>query len=694
LAGLVGGAARFGLTGFAFAAAFQGVNELASSLRVSGDEAFTAQGKIRNFGAELLTGNIIGGFKALAAERKAAFTGDLGEKIQAELEKAKAASDPLIVTEEKLANVRQKGAEATKIYLAQIAVTGDLSEKEYQALIKVNDQLARQEAQAEATASSWASYTAQVEKAGGSLVRAFGPDSRGGLQGPGGVQAGRPTTAGTPVFQAGSGGPDVAAQIRASINSRLRDEQELATARLQEARIAQKAAQEAFRVQKANVAAGSAALNSAADEYAKLVDANTAVVNATREVETSAKAAAQHGQELGNSIRDAQAAAIADPGQEARARLRAAQIEVGQARRAFEAEKKGTAARAEAYAALRIAQAKVTGIQNEIAADAQAEAKAAQERSDAIAKQKAAAAAQRAEEHQSAVEQALANDIAIAAGTKRISDDKKAYDRAIAYYRGQARSAASDLEREQAQSTVIDLKARRKAALEKPAVDPNELRLTRLENRVAAAQLTESLADDKRAADALIAYWRQQVRDAQGLDKERARARLIAARLTRKALNDAADAEKPVTTVFDLLSKTAGRFAQFAGNLRDANNPFTRESFVGEQAQFFRRGLTSGDQLFAGPSGFTASLDNFRNRAARIPGAGLESSLEANTTATDRLTDAILNGPLVRNDKRFGKTYSPSEVVGMRYQAMGDFWKARQARAAAEAGVGAAGAGF
>ena len=59
---------KAGLVGLGVTAAFQAVNELTDSLRVTGAEATTTEGKFRNLGAELLSGNLIGAIKALRVE--------------------------------------------------------------------------------------------------------------------------------------------------------------------------------------------------------------------------------------------------------------------------------------------------------------------------------------------------------------------------------------------------------------------------------------------------------------------------------------------------------------------------------------------------------------------------------------------------------------------------------------------------
>lgn len=67
-AGVAGLARQFTGFGLAAVAGYQALNELQNSLRVTGAEAGTTQGRFRNFGAELLSGNVFGAIKALRTE--------------------------------------------------------------------------------------------------------------------------------------------------------------------------------------------------------------------------------------------------------------------------------------------------------------------------------------------------------------------------------------------------------------------------------------------------------------------------------------------------------------------------------------------------------------------------------------------------------------------------------------------------
>lgn len=63
---------RFALGGLAVGAVFQGLQHLSEGLRVTGEEAATTEGKLRNFGASLVTGDIVGGVLALTKQADSA----------------------------------------------------------------------------------------------------------------------------------------------------------------------------------------------------------------------------------------------------------------------------------------------------------------------------------------------------------------------------------------------------------------------------------------------------------------------------------------------------------------------------------------------------------------------------------------------------------------------------------------------
>lgn len=758
LPGLLGAGLRLGAVGFAATAAFQSFSELTQMIRVTGDEAFTTEGKIRNLGAELLSGNIIGGIRALTANKPATFDSPL----VAEMERLKQLTDETFISSEELINLQRSGRErdlgdqtynffrtevegasdALEDFIADQRESGAISEKQAKALLEAGVSLTKQADAANEAADAMLAYADAVARAGSEAAR-FGTDAGGGPRGPGAinpfalvpsapggpgrnllnqVQIIRPGEGGVgqqvgqqqtgiprpivtnpfanPTFQAGVGGTDVAARIRDSIASRIQDEEKRAEAEEASARIQQKIAQAAFDQAK-ETAQANKQVDGAAAEYERLVQANTRLANATAAVKATAAAAASNATAVQNQIASARIGAIADPVQANAARLAQARIEVTQARDFFDAQEKGTNAARQAWGDFRSKQYEVVAIQNDIAAASEAAAKVAADTAEAKKKEREANEKALAESQRSAVEQGLANTLAKAQLSGNRAQITRAFNDEINYWRRQMQAAPTPELREAAEAQVISFRTGLKSALQGAAdggMSPaEELQLQKIQNRISAAQLDENKDNDKRAADDLVRFWQRQVKEAEGLDKERARAQLISAQLARKALNDVNGATDE-TSVFDLLLGTARRFSEFAGDLINTDNPFTRESFTGEISQYFKPGLTAADQLFAGPTGFTAGLGSLEERArrnGRIPGGGIEGSLDRNTTATDNLTaamNAILGTPIERNDRRFGRSYG--DIQGARGQAMADFWKARQARQATEAGVGATRAGI
>lgn len=630
LAGIIGGAARFGVAGFAFATVFQGLGELQKRLETTGAAALTTEGRLRNVGSALLRGDLFQAVGALTREAKS--VSDLGLNWQNAAAKGEALN---------------KVAQGQASRLHEAATGADTYVAAGRGAAFVTDEVRQSMRDSYAAAGQYRDVVNQAGTANRELAAA-------------GAEAAR----------------QLLAQKNAAIEAftalvQLRDQAGLPIP---------------FQ--------GLGGLQSQAVTPAQFSQQQGVTPNTDLQGFGKQQNALQAAQRAG----DLQAAA--------RAADRLVQIAQGRVdtliyniRHRLTTVKDPDALLRQYRDQLQSALGVQDSINDQIAAQAKSAAEAAKSARDRAKAERERAAAERAADaatKAAAVQAGLENQIAKAALTKRKSDDIAAFNVAINYWRELGKAAKNATDREDAEAHVIALRKRLQDFLKGgPAAAGEDIRLLRIQNNIQAAQLTGRTSDDRRWADALIRYWQRQFKDAEGIDKERARTNLIAAKLARKQLDSSQDVEKATTTVFDLLSRTSDRFSQFAGNLRNANNPFSRESFVGEVAQYFKPGLTAADQLLAGPTGFTGSLAAFRDRnekAGRIPGSGIQGSLDKNTAATDRLTDAILSGPIARNDKRYGLTVG--EIAGARGQAMADFWKARQARQAAEAGVGAAGAGF
>lgn len=628
LAGIGAMAARFGLLGLAAGTVLNGLGEVSKALRVTGEDAYSSEGKVRNFGAELLGGNLIGGIKALAAQRPA----EISSGVQARIDDLKKRNDDLVVTEDKLIAKFNEGGTALDDYIKQLELTGAVSGDTGSKLLEVAKDLATMERAARTGAQAMGDVERAIAGAG-SEAAAFGERvNQEGLRGPGGVQAEAAAAAASGgTFRQGTGGAEVANQIRESITSRIQDDQARLQLEVRNARIIQEQKRATFE----NVRG----TDEAAAAWRDFVLATTNVTTAVQASRDAAREAALAGQTLGNRVRSARTAAIRDPNAQLQSELADARIEQGQALSILNQTRadarKGLATQHDinvAYTNWQEAVSKTQQIQNQIAdnaataaANANAQAKADRERR--AAEQQAAAANQR-----QARELAMENDIAKAALTKRKSDDIKFYNIAIDYYRTVARQAGTALEREQAQAKVIQLRAG--LAGVKGTAGGNDIELLRIENRIAAAQLTKGDADDKRFVQQLVAYWRQKVKEATGYEKEQARSRLIAAQLQLQGLNQASDAaEKLGTTAYDLLTSFAKKFA--GGNLINADQPFVGPSgFIADMAQYLKAQARSTTAVGTIP-GSDAGFGQMKGLYDRLADA-----LNRNTAATEASTGA------------------------------------------------------
>jgi hypothetical protein len=691
LAGILGTTARFGLAGLAFGAAFSGLSELQNALRATGDEAFTTQGKIRNLGSELLSGNLIGGIKAVLAQKPADFDQPLQDAL-AQLEATKKAAAETTISAQQLVNLqgtpnrpqdseRNTGYERYKVnvegasdalenFLAKEVQEGHISKERARELAKVAPELTKQAQATLDAAAATDAYSAALERAGGSAAKLFGPEGFGGARGPGGIPTpqfdssipagtviGRQTT-GIPrdiiqpdlsTFTQGTGGTEVGNQIRDSITSRIQNDQLRLQAEVKNARIIQDQKRETFEAARGTQQVGAA--------WSDFVAATTVVRNKVAEARAAGQANTEAIQAAGSRARDAQAAQIADPTARLNAQLANAQKDEATAAATLaQAKKANKSARdiAEANATYQEAVAARAGIEQQISDNTKAAAQAA------------------ADDAQNAHELRLANNIAAAALTARKSDDKKFYNEAIDYYRTLSRdSSRTATEREQARGQVTTLKQGLKEALsggggdelqlaqlqhqlaqaqqvgsiplqrraakrlvdfwegqvkdatgvekaqaqasligargQLKAVDQSavDLRQQRIQNRVAAAQLTEGLGDDKRAADDLVKFWQNQVKHATGVDKETKRASLIAAKLARQSLDKEGEQSGTGIGTIDFLKLSQGIMRDFAGNLLPTGGP--------EQARSLFEG--SGDEGgggvgdFGGMTSITSSFD-------------------------------------------------------------------------------------
>lgn len=246
------------------------------------------------------------------------------------------------------------------------------------------------------------------------------------------------------------------------------------------------------------------------------------------------------GTDVGNTVRELITARIRDDDARLKQELADRKLIEAQVRATFE-NVKGTEAAGAAYKAVVAATTAVAQTQNQIKDSAEQAAKTAQATREAKAKEAAAAAEKAASDAQQAREIGLQNAIASAALTKRKSDDIKAFNTAIDYYKALAAHAGTALERAQAQQKVIELTAQLSKV--KTGADPAaaaELAEARLQNALAAASATGRISDDRKAAQDLVRFWKSQVNDAEGVAKARAEGSLIDAKGRLAAVNQSA----------------------------------------------------------------------------------------------------------------------------------------------------------
>lgn len=559
LGGITALITRLGPLGLAAGAAFSAFQELQGMLRVTGDEAFTTSGKIRNAAGQLTSLNVIGAFKALTADRPAELSGGL----QAGLTDLENKTDKLFLSEEKLIAIRDKSEEGLQIYLQTLAAQGHISDETAAKLDKVVNTLRDQRSAAKAAEEAMFGVARAIEAAG-TEAAAFG--ERGGDfgRGVGGVERGTPgaiigqQTTGIPrvIRSPDSGGVFRAAEediekvqreVRESLTKRTKNDRDRLKLEVENARILQDQARAAFESARGG--------ENAAAAYRDLVVATTGVALATRAAAEAADQAAEEARRMGDSVREAQAARIADDGARDQATLRARQIEEKNAKQALDAARDANKSEAERNRLY-------TEWQQAITRRVQLEQQISEDEKKSVETAAANAANARA--------QSLENQIAKAALTARKTDDEAAFAAAIDYWKSLARNAKDAAAREEAEAQVIDLRKRRQAFrrgegsdAEHTAAEMEELRIS---VRQAQARLTPGLEDDRKFAQQLVTFWKGQVKILEGWDRAQAQLRLAAAQLALKGLKNE-QGESPDVFVNRLFAEAAEQFRRFGSNI-------------------------------------------------------------------------------------------------------------------------------
>ncbi len=184
--------ARFGLAGLAIGTVFTALEHLRSGLKVSGDEAFTFEGRIRNAGAEVLGGDLIGGIGALVREAPTA---------SEELKKLGANANTTSVDLRQFAHETDEAAKSTEAHAVALdhtasgalrggAAYADNAKGLHALAAGERDAAAgaRDLAAAFETSVTQAQAVASAIQQAGSEAAAFGEQTRGA----GGVAAGQP----------------------------------------------------------------------------------------------------------------------------------------------------------------------------------------------------------------------------------------------------------------------------------------------------------------------------------------------------------------------------------------------------------------------------------------------------------------------------------------------------------------------
>jgi hypothetical protein len=184
-------------------------------------------------------------------------------------------------------------------------------------------------------------------------------------------------------------------------------------------------------------------------------------------------------------------------------------------------------------------------------------------------------------------EQQLENALLRAAATKQLKDDGETARALIAFYRNAAKN--QDLtakERAQYDNKRLKVVATLRAARSAGTVKRLDLKEQRLENAVDRAELTLTLADDRKRLRLLIAFYRELAQNEDLSAKVRAdyEKKRIAARKRLQDVNKQEDGPTGQQLGFDFLTSLQGTMNQFGGNLfapgslRVSGNPVSRDA--------------------------------------------------------------------------------------------------------------------
>lgn len=456
LPGLVAMGSRLGAIGFAVTAAIQLQQRLAQAIKVTGDEAYTTEGRVRNFAGSLLSADLVGAVEALTKDRPA----KLSSGLAAALEEIKQKSDALYLSEEKLLDARRRGEGTLKEYLSSLTLINAISSETAENLFGITNDLYEQERAAKVASSAMQDVADAIARAG-SEAAAYGERIGDFGRGPGAVAAEQAALGGGsyPSYDS-TATSSTAAAIAASIASRTKGlDDDLAQAQKEVNRI---------RERNENM---KKIVEGRAERYRELVEAVTRVKVLEGQIADQQAAADAAAKDAAEAARRARQAAI----DEARERLRAA-TELGLENELARAQLSGK------KSLIRRALEDILDYWKALYA-------AAVKAGDALAREQAQSAViatkqrikdlsqKKPEEEQDFSRQiketTLANQVAAAALTKRKSDDIKFLNLQLDYYVSYRKELlakgdqASKLAAEQVRGTIIGIRRSLQNALER-----------------------------------------------------------------------------------------------------------------------------------------------------------------------------------------------------------------------------------
>lgn len=198
------------------------------------------------------------------------------------------------------------------------------------------------------------------------------------------------------------------------------------------------------------------------------------------------------------------------------------------------------------------------------------------------------AANARSQSQEIAALQAEANLARKYAADKRLDAQQRAQfelqaataDKQIFEIQQQASAAAKQKAEEEARIAEQE-RQQNEAKLQRQKDAAKQLRELRLENAIAKAGLTKSTADDKKAIQAQIRYYKELVKNTTGLEREQARSQLIAARASLKGLsaNNSNNA-----SAGDFFKEVLSDFRNFGSNFTSNGGPLSAQGARGQFA--------------------------------------------------------------------------------------------------------------